>query len=418
MYNSKIAGKMKQQIDKFSGILSKGLPKTAGKMIKEVIHGIQARQSVKLTEISRALNEHISLKKTEDRICHQLKRENLGDKVRENIQRDGCNRIGEDSLLILDLSDISKKYAKKMEYMTKVHDGSENKIGNGYWLLQIIGAEVDDVKITPLYSHLYSQDAPDHDSENEEILGGVDQIVLQTKKRGIWILDRGGDRKNLIGPLLTRGQRFIIRMVGTRHLWYRGNKVIAKELANSSKMLYAERIIKEEGDEEKVYNIEFGYRKVKLPGYKEQLYMIVVQGFGEHPMMLLTNVEIKQSRKSLLSIVLSYVRRWQIEETIKFVKQSYNLEDIRLLTYKRLQNMTVLVLGAMYFACVWLGGRFKLNILAHHALRAAKRLFGIPDFRFYAIADGIKEIFGSYRGKFRTFIEEPLHQQELLVFDP
>ena len=123
---------------------------------------------------------------------------------------------------------------------------------------------------------------------------------------------------------------------------------------------------------------------------------MVVKGVGEEPMMLLTNVEVTKSRKSLFKIVLSYIKRWQIEDTIRFAKQSYQVEDIRLLTYKRLQNMVVLVLGAMYFACVWLGDRFRLSILAHHALKAAKRLFGIPDFRYYAIADGIKEIFSGY----------------------
>ena len=65
------------------------------------------------------------------------------------------------------------------------------------------------------------------------------------------------------------------------------------------------------------------------------------------------------------------------------MKQSYNLEDIKLLTYKRLQK----VLAAMYFSCVWLGDSFKLGILARNALKSAKRLFGIPDFRYYAIAE-------------------------------
>ncbi len=55
--------------------------------------------------------------------------------------------------------------------------------------------------------------------------------------------------------------------------------------------------------------------------------------------------------------------------------------------------MAVLVLAASYFAAVWLGTKAKLNILATHAMDAAKRLFGIPDFRYYALADGIKAIF-------------------------
>jgi len=39
------------------------------------------------------------------------------------------------------------------------------------------------------------------------------------------------------------------------------------------------------------------------------------------------------------------------------------------------------------------------KILLHHALKAAKRLFGIPNFRYYAIADGVKEIFAKYSGQ-------------------
>jgi hypothetical protein len=50
-------------------------------------------------------------------------------------------RIQDLTLLILDLSDISKKYARKMEYLARVRDGSADNLASGYWLLQIIGAE-------------------------------------------------------------------------------------------------------------------------------------------------------------------------------------------------------------------------------------------------------------------------------------
>ena len=56
--------------------------------------------------------------------------------------------------------------------------------------------------------------------------------------------------------------------------------------------------------------------------------------------------------------------------------------------------MTVLVLAVSYVAAVFLGTRLKLNILALNAMKAAKRILGgIPDFRYYALADGIKAIF-------------------------
>ncbi|MBI5206565.1 MAG: hypothetical protein HY934_02125 [Candidatus Firestonebacteria bacterium] len=45
---------------------------------------------------------------------------------------------------------------------------------------------------------------------------------------------------------------------------------------------------------EKIYDLEFGYRKIKISGYKDQLYLVVVKGFGENPLMILTN---KRKRK-------------------------------------------------------------------------------------------------------------------------
>ena len=65
--------------------------------------------------------------------------------------RMAVSRIQEITLLILDLSDISKKYARKMEYLARVHDGSEDGLGTGYWLLQIIGAEPGKPMVLPLY---------------------------------------------------------------------------------------------------------------------------------------------------------------------------------------------------------------------------------------------------------------------------
>ena len=100
---------------------------------------------------------------------------------------------------------------------------------------------------------------------------------------------------------------------------------------------------------------------------------------------------VRRSRKSLWRVVESYLTRWRVEETIRFVKQSYQLEDIRLLSYERLRSMATLVMAAAYFACVHLGETVKLTILLQHIYKAAKRIYGVPEFRFYAIADGIKK---------------------------
>lgn len=310
-----------------------------------------------------------------------------------------ASRIQELTLLILDLSDISKKYARRMEYLAKVHDGSEDGVANGYWTLQVIGAEPGKPTVVPLYNHLYSQRSPEFRSENQEIKDAMETISRFSQGRGVWVMDRGGDREAVLGEMIHNRRRFLVRLRQDRHLIYQGRTRAVLEIAQSCPMLYLESIIKEEGDKARTLRIEFGFRLVALPGYQEPLYLVVVRGFGEEPLMLLTNVPLKRTRKSLWWAVESYMTRWTIEETIRFIKQSYQLEDIRLLTYIRLQNMMALVLAAAYFTMAYLSLSTKLRVLTGHVLRAAQRLFGIADFRFYALADGIKaHLFGQKRG--------------------
>ncbi len=57
------------------------------------------------------------------------------------------------------------------------------------------------------------------------------------------------------------------------------------------------------------------------------------------------------------------------------------------------------VKAVFYFSCVYLGKSIKLKILVQHIEQAAKRIYGIPEFRFYALADGIKQVlYGRHSG--------------------
>lgn len=57
MNRSQIANKLKGQIREFSGKLSNGLPKVVGRFMEEMLYGILCRQSVRVSEIGRAVNE-------------------------------------------------------------------------------------------------------------------------------------------------------------------------------------------------------------------------------------------------------------------------------------------------------------------------------------------------------------------------
>jgi len=56
--------------------------------------------------------------------------------------------------------------------------------------------------------------------------------------------------------------------------------------------------------------------------------------------------------------------------------------------------MMVLVFAAAYFASVYIGSKLKMRVLSAVIIKVSQRIFGIPDFRYYAIADGIKRLLG------------------------
>jgi hypothetical protein len=361
---------------------------------------------VRLTEVSRSLAEPIRIKKTVSRLSRQLGNPRLGPWLAGRLLRLAAERIRETTLLILDLSDVHKKYARRMEHLAPVWDGSEKITHPGYWTLNIIAAETGSAQVLPLYGRLFSQKAPSFESENIEIRAAIGAVSAASRRRGIWVMDRGGDRGYLYRYLLDQNLRFIVRVRSDRAvLTDRTESVL--EAAASCPMLFHEYIAKEDGGEEKPLRLEVGCRAVHLPGRPEALSLVVVKGFGREPLLVLTNLRLTRSRKSIWHVVAAYLTRWRIEETIRFMKQSYQLEDVRVLRYERLQNLMVLLTAVLYFTAVYLGTRLKLRVLSQHLVRAARRVFGIPDFRLYALADGIKHVLYGRSSRFGPLPRSP-----------
>ena len=159
--------------------------------------------------------------------------------------------------------------------------------------------------------------------------------------------------------------------------------------------------------------VSFGAMPVRLPMHPEkELHMVVVKGFGRDPMMLITSLPVSGSFESQWRVVDAYLSRWRVEETIRFVKQSYGFENIRVLSYARIRNMASLVLASAYFATVWIGRHARREVLAEHIKRLGKRLNEVPEFAAYAIADGIRRAFTRFGRWIRAAAQAPAADTE------
>ena len=108
MHSAQVAAQIRAQIRQFWEEVSVGLPKTAARLVREVIYGVQSRASVRLSEIGRALEEEIGLKKMVERLSRQLNRKGLSKRVRRNLLALAAPRVGKETLLVVDLTEVSK----------------------------------------------------------------------------------------------------------------------------------------------------------------------------------------------------------------------------------------------------------------------------------------------------------------------
>jgi len=304
--------------------------------------------------------------------------------INDTLIKNSSPRITEDTVLALDLSDIYKPFAKKMDYLANVWNGSEGTITPGYWLCEVIGANVKEENPIPLYSELYSHEADGFKSENEQILNAIRAVNAHANKKGIWTMDRGADRKILVGELNNMGLRFVIRSKGNRLIkTERGRIRKISDILGTMKYNESYTItIDKEGYQE---NIEIRLAKRdNLTIEKTKISLVAIKGFGEKPMLLMTNVDKRP--KEILEI---YLTRWKCEESFRFLKHEYKLEDVRVRRYTALRNTVALIHAVFYFLSVYLGRRLKMKILLNKILERAKRFFQIPVFKHYAVADGI-----------------------------
>ena len=394
MNDSKVRSRLKAQLSKFCTALCAKLSKPQGKFVAQMLYGIQSSQDVKLSNIGRALGEEIPLIRTEKRLSRNLQHAELEELLSNQLVELASPRIQENTVLALDLSDIHKAYAEKMEHLAYVWDGSAGEKHPGYWLLDVTAAEVQSSEIVPVCQKLFSAKAEEFVSENAEILAIIDQVNQPLQGRGIWTMDRGCDRIKLLEPLLDKHLHFVIRSTGERQVIdRRGRQRTIAEVALGCRLPYQASVVRIDKGKEKKYQLRYGAAPIRLAGREEPLWLVVVAGFGKQPILLLTNLKLRaRDSESLWWAAQIYGTRWKIEETFRFIKQSYNLEDIRVLKYRRLKNLVVLVTAAAYFAATYLGQKMKLRILSEKLLVISQRFFGIPPFRFYALADGIRRL--------------------------
>lgn len=155
--------------------------------------------------------------------------------VLEGYQRAWARHIEPDTPLIVDLSDLPRRRARKLKYLALVRDGSDpdHRLVNGYWCLEVY-ADLGKGRTAPLLLEPYSIEDPQVLGENAMILRGVDRVRAATEGRGVLVMDAGADRDNLLIPWIDDQRSSVVQLKGDRHLVLDdGTRIAALHLAET-----------------------------------------------------------------------------------------------------------------------------------------------------------------------------------------
>jgi hypothetical protein len=397
--NSLRTHRFKAQLSKFSGIISRQFSKPKRRLIKELIYGIQASKDIKLSNVARSLQEDIPLIKTEDRLSRNLCDEDFTEVLNNEILRLGDDKITQDMVIAIDPGDIMKPYAKAMEYLCGIYDGSEKEKAIGYHLCQVTGANLEHNKIVPLYSEAFSSKEKGYVSIAEKMKDIIRKVKGYIGTVGTWAIDRQGDDVNLFNFFDAEQLKFVTRLKLDRWLYTHNINggvvpVQAERLRRHMSLSHRAQITKIDDGKETVLNLQFGITRVAVYDQPKKWYnVVVIVGFGQDPMVLFTNLEVNSHQsKAIYKVVEIFLTRWKCEECYRYIKQSYNLEDVRVRSYVAIRNITVIVNAIAYFTSIYMGHSEKLKLMVQKIFILSKRFFGIPTFFNYAMADGIAEL--------------------------
>lgn len=321
---------------KFIASLTEHLPKPTGKFIADLLCGILFSDDLILTNVASKIPHNSRITAIAKRLRRHLASVRFIPKAvlfayLAVVRR----RIDRDSLFIVDLTDIAKPYAKRMENIAVVRDGDKGQLVKGYWCFEAYVLDKQKI-IWPVLLWPYSLEAQGQLSENDQILRLLSLLdEFFGKGFGVYVFDRGFDRVNLIEPFLASKRHFIIRQ--------RGDRMVV--LANGVHIILGdlvEHLFAQTGS-------WLVYTRLYLPNVRKPLYVVACQSRGyDKPLILLSDM-IAENFELALRIRSRYSQRWDCETSIQFLKSKMGLERFAVRRYRSMQRLVFLASLAMGF---------------------------------------------------------------------
>lgn len=331
------------------------------RFVWEMLFGMIAGGSVLLSEIGRQLEQDTALLSIEKRLSRQLSSDRWAEReLQETYLEEVSPRVKADTVLALDIGDLTKAYAQAMEGLCQVWDGSEGTVGTGYWLVQVEAHQPTGQRF-PLWLQAWSQETPEFVSENRELLEVIPTVGEATGWQGIWVIDRGGDRARLLRAWAKTPMRYIVRCCGDRLVTVAdgpgGQRPQPLREVAAKVKLPGRLAIRHRDRRGRWHPVVLRYGQTCFTWETAPYWLVVVEGLEEDPLWLWTNIPVLTLALAE-QILRAYLRRWSVEDASRVLKQEFQLEALRVMRWTSVQRLVALASLAYGFVC-------RIGVLPH-----------------------------------------------------
>ncbi|MEH2944476.1 transposase [Lachnospiraceae bacterium KK002] len=413
-YN-RLGYEIKRDFTNFMSKISQKLKRPQQKFAHQMVYGILAGNKLHLSEIARSLKENITLKKTIDRLSRNLNAFDEKESVMQDYLSLVKQQVKEDyAVIVIDNSDIAKPASRKLEALSEIRDGSTGEITQGYLTIEAAVLSESGKMPLPVYEKVFSAAEKGFVSETYENLCCLQSLSENFSTKCVRTLDRGFDTNDYYRYFLKRGERFVIRAKKNRNVIYNGKTCNIMDVALKYKGAYRMDFKDKRG---KCAQCKMSCMPVRLCEFPDkELVLTVVYGFGEEPMLLLSNLKMQEKKKLCHIIAKVYLLRWRIEEYFKFRKQQFELEDLRVMSLQSIRGLNFFAtLAAGYISLI--SSIHKESIFLKELKECSKRIYEVPKFIFYALGYAINQVLGMSRTGIQGFLTKKVKSQQMNLFE-
>ena len=379
---------MKRKILTFSNKISKCLSKPEKKFTADITYGILASGSCLLTDVVDKLHEPSKKINVVDRLSKHLDKGTPASAAASYLQQ-VRNWVPADPVIHIDDSDVVKPDGYKFESLGIVRDGSEststkNVYKKGYHVTEACVLTTSNHPVS-IFSKIHSSAEKGYKSANVITFEAMEQGAALFK-RATFCMDRGYDDNKMFLKLDDLEQDYVIRLTSKRKLLYHNKWTPATELRDRRKGKIKTSVFYR-GKEHEAY---LSHVRVQITASRKDIYLVLVYGITEHPMMLATNKEIK-SKEDVLRVARIYFSRWKIEEYFRCKKQMFQFENFRVRKLHAINALNFYITVCMAFLAM-VSMEPESNALKIAIIKTANPVKEKVFFCYYRLAKGISGI--------------------------